>query len=96
MLVRIRLMNYLEDTMPEVLKLAEFTKPTVKLGIFDYIEKHKEHHRQCPNCGSEDVKFAKHLIDNKEMLSAHCYECEHEEIAPDSDAEQLVDKWFNA
>ena len=67
-----------------------------ELGIFDYIAMHKEHHRQCPKCSSEDVKFAKHFIDNKEMVSAHCYECEHEEIALDSQTEQLVDKWFSA
>lgn len=66
-----------------------------ELDIFDAIKKHQEHKRQCPKCKSEDVKFAKHFIDNQEKASAHCYECEHEEVATLDKAEALIDNWFN-
>ena len=71
---------------------------SVELGIdegWDF--KHEEHHRQCPNCSSDNVNLKVSIIKGKTTSSAYCYDCKYEDAASNKDdVEKMIDDWFDA
>ena len=68
-----------------------------ELGTNEYNIEHKEHHRQCPKCLSDNVSLHIVIFEGKTSSTACCYQCKHQDAADEKeDVEKMIDNWFSA